>query len=150
MAEKNALECHDYFVQKIMEDWHSFTEFVFSEKYCDFDFTNARARMEVPVFPPTQNVKYLSIKGYIDIFIDGVRVKEKSKDDGDCLYETLEYCIEVKSFIKSITETMRQINTHRMFIPLGTPYVVASPDNRYNDILDSQNLIYIELEKSRF
>ena len=151
MGGKEALEEHDYYVQKIMEDWKGFTEFVFSSSHCEFDFSNARARMEAPVYQRTYNQKYVSIKGYVDILIVGVRAKVKNSPDDEAWSSEINYCIEVKSFIKSITETMRQINTHRAFLPIDTPYyVVASPDNRYNDIFSSQNVIYIELENPGF
>ena len=150
MSEKNATEKHDYYIQSIMEDWQSFTEFVFSDSYCEFDFSNAKAKMEAPIYPRVYDRKYVSIKGYIDIFVSGVRAKIKDRHDDDCPYRNIDYCIEVKSFIKSITETMRQINTHRTYMPSFVPYVVASPDNRYKDIFSSQDVIYIELEPKDF
>lgn len=153
MSEKDALEEHDYYVQKIMEDWKGFTEFVFSDFYSCFNFEHASAFMEYPVIErqyfknlPTRGV----IKGYVDIFMGNIYVTFKDKNDESEIRKEISYAIEVKSHIKSITETMRQINTHRTFLPMGTPYVVASPDNRFNDIFASQNVIYVELEKPNF
>ena len=146
MPAKNALDYHDYYVQQIMNDWKSFTEFVFSNQYSEFDFSEAKAKMEMPLVPKQVGQKFVSIKGYIDIFVTGVMAKPANSEDH--FWSRLDYPIEVKSHIKSITETMRQINTHRAYMRPGVDYVLASPDNRFIDLLESQDVNYIELEKT--
>lgn len=80
-------------------------------------------------------------RGSLDIYIKNVLLKHEKEEKGILI----DIAVEVKSHIKSITETIRQINKHRESMRKGPDlYIIASPDDRYIDILEGQNIIFYD------
>jgi len=80
--------------------------------------------------------------GSLDIYIRHVLLKHEKEEKGILV----DIVVEVKSYIKSITETIRQINKHKQSMRRCRPdlYIVASPDDRYIDILESQDILFYD------
>lgn len=51
---------------------------------------------------------------------------------------------EVKTSIRSIGETIRQINTYRAHIRRETMFCIVSPDDRFRAILESQGILFVK------
>lgn len=51
---------------------------------------------------------------------------------------------EVKTSIRSIGETIRQINTYRAYLRSGTRFCIVSPDDRFRAILESQGILFVK------
>lgn len=127
----NATEMHDEIIASLWINRKEVVEIVDGRKFEESVIT---IKMEHPVnsfdrkrggYPPI---------GYIDMVFLG---------DRDCPL----FMLEVKSYIKSITETVRQINKHKEFLPSGVPYYVASPDDRFKEILESQGIGFLDTRR---
>lgn len=51
---------------------------------------------------------------------------------------------EVKTTIRSLGETIRQINTYRAYMRGGTRFCIVSPDDRFRAILESQGILFVK------
>lgn len=51
---------------------------------------------------------------------------------------------EVKTSIRSIGETIRQINTYRAYMRSATQFCIVSPDDRFRAILESQDILFVK------
>lgn len=99
-----------------------------------------RKRWEVPV----KREQY--VVGFVDMQVEFSHGKHlyisNSSDDPWGVREDRYVCnIEVKPTIASVGELVRQINLYREY--LRGIYVVASPDDRWIDVLKSQSISFI-------
>lgn len=51
---------------------------------------------------------------------------------------------EVKTTIRSLGETIRQINTYRAYMRSDTRFCIVSPDDRFRAILESQGILFVK------
>ena len=73
-----------------------------------------------------------NIVGYIDLL---------AENKGGLMLPPIAF--EVKTSIRSIGETIRQINTYRSYSK-NTLFCIVSPDDRFREILESQNILFVK------
>lgn len=76
-----------------------------------------------------QPIRSGNIVGYVDMLA-------ATKNNGKVSFE-------VKTSIKSIGETIRQINTYRTYLR-DQIFCIVSPDDRFIKILKSQNILFVK------
>jgi hypothetical protein len=59
-----------------------------------------------------------------------------------CCDEEMQVAFEVKVEINSAAEVIQQINCYRTYLRPNTSFVVVSPDDRYRDIIESQDISF--------
>lgn len=131
MKEKTATEKHDDIVKYIFENPIKVLRKITKT---DLDFFNIKMEIEKPVLK--KNYGKTDIVGYIDLSIDF-----KYKFNNGIQYDR--FYIEVKSYIKSFGELLRQINTYKTYEKYGK-YVVVSPDDRFVELIESQDIKFLK------
>lgn len=86
---------------------------------------------ESPVWYPVWGKEY--IVGYVDLLAEFSRRVFLPK-----------IAFEVKTSIRSIGETIRQINTYRSYMRRDTLFCIVSPDDRFRAILESQGILFVK------
>lgn len=113
-------------------------ETVMKNNECQWKITKNKWEHEVIY----KNGTYKTVVGFIDIMaeIKGVfHYDPESKIQG---YDLKQVFIEIKTEIPVLGELIRQIRAYQAYEGLYTAYLIVSPDNRHEKILNEQGFYF--------